>query len=415
MATKLERVEEALAEKYEYRYNVLTSTVEFRNVGSSTWKGHFDYDMNSIIRQINRDIGETVSQASYKGIVQSDYSQKFHPVRDYFNQDLANVTDFDGSIRRLSETVIMKDQQQQFAFRISLRKWVVASVANAMEDIDSQNHTCIVFTGGMGKFKSKWLNNLCPKSLRPAYLFCGKIDLSPQNKDVLNLMVTKFVINLDDQLRNLMKKDSETMKTFITQPEITMRRPYGHFDETYPRLANYVASINGEEFLAENENRRFLPFQVVDILLDQAKEIDMDLVWKEGLELYRAGLACDFSDPDLRYWWLKEELDEAFPNMQDFAFTSDELNLITANYEVPDSREKCNLWANSSEIVSKIKSLTGVVLSSKKVGEAMKSLNAQQHSIRVGKIPVKKWGLFDPNIAPSSAEIAKIEKSKMPL
>lgn len=414
MSTKRQRVEEALAERYNFRYNVITSTIEYKSVDSMVWNHHYDYDMNSIIRLIDKDVGETISPAMYVGIVQSDYSGRFHPIRDYFNIHLSDVTGYEGAIERLSNTVIMKDNQQQFAFRISLRKWVVASVANAFQDRDCQNHTCIVFTGGMGKYKSKWLNNLCPKALSPDYLFCGKIDLSPGNKDVLDLMVTKFITNLDDQLRNLMKKDSETMKTLITQPEITMRRPYARFSQTYPRLTNFIASINGEEFLAENENRRFLPFQVLDILLEEAKSMDMDLVWKEGLEIYKAGLAVDFEVPELRYWWLKEELDEAFPNMNDFAFTSDEFNLITAHYQIPQNREECNLWANSTELVARLKSQFGVVVSSKKVGEAMKGLGALFLSVRTGKTSVKKYGLYDPNIAPSPEVLTKIEKAKLP-
>ena len=34
-------------------------------------------------------------------------------------------------------------------------KWLVAVVVNAMDDLQSRNHTCLVLTGEQGKFKTE--------------------------------------------------------------------------------------------------------------------------------------------------------------------------------------------------------------------------------------------------------------------
>ena len=60
-------------------------------------------------------------------------------------------------------------------------KWLVAVVVNAMDDLLWRNHTCLVLTGEQGKFKTTFLDLLCPEELK-SYLFTGKID--PQRKDV---------------------------------------------------------------------------------------------------------------------------------------------------------------------------------------------------------------------------------------
>lgn len=382
--TKRQRIEEALAARYEFRYNVLTGTIEFRSKTEGVYKYHTDYDMNSIIREIDR-VGENVSEAMYYSIVKSDFTERYHPLKHYFLEYLKDLGEAQGTdnIQKLAATVTVPNPEEWY---LSLKRWLVASVANSLTDKGCQNHTCIVFTGGMGLFKTTWLSLLCPPLLAPDAILTGKIDLNLANKDTFMYLATKFIMNLDDQLRNLMKKDSETMKTLITHPEISIRRPFAKFSETLPRIANFVGSINGEDFLAENENRRFLPFRIKAIDINTAQQLNMNLVWNEALALWRSGY---------KYWWDKEELEAAFPDMNSFAYASDELELLTTHFEVPDSREKANVTMNATEIAAYFKSSSGLVMSTKKIGEALKSLKAIQVKIRQGGTVITKYALID--------------------
>jgi predicted P-loop ATPase len=244
--TKRQRIEEALAKRYEFRYNVLTGSIEFRGKTEATYRHHTDYDMNSIIREIDR-LGENVSETMYTSIVKSDFTERYHPMKHYFEVFLKDLGEATGTehIEKLAATVTVPNPEEWY---LSLKRWLVGSVANSLTDRGCQNHTCIVLTGPMGTFKTSWLSNLCPPLLRPDGIMTGKIDLNLANKDTFLLLGTKFIVNLDDQLRNLMKKDSETMKTLITHPEISIRRPFSKFSETLSRIANFLASINGDEF-----------------------------------------------------------------------------------------------------------------------------------------------------------------------
>jgi predicted P-loop ATPase len=384
-ATKRQRIEEALAGMYQYRYNVLDSSVLFKEKGEESFIQHTNYHMNSIIRKIDKEHGETVTESMYYSIVMSDFTESFHPVKYYFFNHLKELGKSAGTanIEALAATVKVDNPETWY---LSLKRWLVASVANGLNDRGCQNHTCIVMTGGMGVGKTTWLMKLCPPSLAPDSIFTGKIDLNLANKDTFMLLATKFIINLDDQLRNLMKKDSETMKTIVTQPEVTIRRPFAKFSETLPRIGNFLASINGDQFLAEDENRRFLPFRVLDIDHTANNLIDMDQVWNEALTLFLDGY---------KYWWSKEELLEAFPDMQSFAYASDEFELIASHFEIPATKEYSNMAMNASEIMAFLKSKTGIQLSTKKIGEAMKTLKAIQVTVRDGGVPLKKYALID--------------------
>src|SRR3712207_8685068 len=55
-----------------------------------------------------------------------------------------------------------------------LTKWLVAVVANVMDDKQCRNHTCLVLTGEQGKFKTTFLDLLCPPTLSD-YRYTGKI------------------------------------------------------------------------------------------------------------------------------------------------------------------------------------------------------------------------------------------------
>jgi len=395
--TKRQRIEEALAARYEFRYNVLTGTIEFRSINEAIFKHHTDYDMNSIIREIDREKGENVSESMYYSIVKSDFTERHHPLKHYFYTFLKDLGQATGTenIQRLADTVTVPNPDEWY---LSLKRWLVASVANSLTDKGCQNHTCIVLTGGMGLFKTTWLSNLCPPLLAPDAILTGKIDLNLANKDTFMYLATKFIMNLDDQLRNLMKKDSETMKTLITHPEVSIRRPFAKFSETLPRLANFLASINGDEFLAENENRRFLPFRVKAINIADAQAIDMNQVWNEALTLWKEGY---------KYWWDKAELEAAFPDMNTFAYASDEMEMITTHFEIPDTRDKANVVMNATEIAAYFKNKTGLILSTKKIGEALKTLQAIQVKVRANGTVLTKYALIDPNLAPPAEHLMK--------
>ena len=400
--SKRQKVETFLAENYDFRFNVLTSTIYFKAKEDTDFKPHVDYDMNSIIRKIDAEQDLQVSESMYVSIVKSDFTPQFHPIKHYFFHYLPEhyPDEKTGFIEQLAATVTVPNPTE---FYLSLKRWLVASVANGLTEKECQNHTCLVFTGGMGIFKTTWLSNLCPPQLAPDMIYTGKIDLSLSNKDTFTLLGIKFIINLDDQLRNLMKKDSETMKTLITHPEISIRRPFSKFHETIPRVGNFLASINGEEFLAENENRRFLPFRVRAIDIAATKQIDMNEVWLEAYNLWKSGY---------KYWWDRNELDQAFPDMQSFAYASDELELISTYFEIVEDRSKANCYMNATDIVGYFKSKLGLVQSSKKIGEALKSLNALQVKNRVGKTVLTQYALNRLDLPMSHEVPTKIKDEK---
>ena len=105
----------------------------------------------------------------------------------------------------------------------TLVKVIGVSLA-AMDDRECLIHTCLVLTGEQGRFKTTFLDLLCPPKLYD-YSYTGKI--YPQEKDTLTYIGQNLIINIDDQLKALNKRDESELKNLITCPMVKYRMPYG--------------------------------------------------------------------------------------------------------------------------------------------------------------------------------------------
>ena len=172
------------------------------------------------------------------------------------------------AIRELADCVVVRNPEKWLLY---LTKWLVAVVANAMNDRECRNHTCLVLTGEQGRFKTTFLDLLCPPKLHD-YSYTGKI--YPQEKDTLTYIGQNLIINIDDQLKALNKRDENELKNLITCLMVKYRMPYDKHVEEHPYMASFVASVNGNDFLTDpTGSRRFLPFEVLSIDINRARAV----------------------------------------------------------------------------------------------------------------------------------------------
>jgi predicted P-loop ATPase len=219
--SKNERIEAYLRGKYDFRFNVIKSKPEYRTKKDGRlFQPVTKYALNSFKRRIDTEIGLSTSAENIRAILESDFSPKVHPVKEYFSGLPRLNPEENGYILQLSQTVTTANPEKWYEY---LTKWLMGVAANAMNDVGCQNHTCLVLTGEQGKFKTTWLDHLCLRLLK-SYLFTGKID--PQNKDILTMIAEYLFINIDDQLKALNKRDKNELKNLITTPGVKYRRPY---------------------------------------------------------------------------------------------------------------------------------------------------------------------------------------------
>ncbi|WP_286860369.1 VapE domain-containing protein, partial [Proteiniphilum sp. UBA5510] len=106
--------------------------------------------LNSFKRELDT-IGIGTSAENLRAILESDFSPKRHPVKEYFNSLPKMEPTADGNIAKLCDTACVTNPDKWHEY---LTKWLIGVVANAMNDVGCQNHTCLVLTGEQGKFKT---------------------------------------------------------------------------------------------------------------------------------------------------------------------------------------------------------------------------------------------------------------------
>ena len=274
--SKNSEIETYLRAHYAFRYNTVLGRTEYRS--NKDTGGRFTkvgrYEINSLRRELNFDVGIVTSSDNLYSIIESSFSPRINPIQENFkalptvdaSEVLRKIEIGQGAIANLASCVTVRNAEKWLPY---LTKWLVAVVANTMDDRECRNHTCLVLTGEQGKFKTTFLDLLCPPALK-GYSYTGKI--YPQEKDTLTYIGQNLIVNIDDQLKALNKRDENELKNLITCPMVKYRMPYDKYVEEHPHLASFVASVNGNDFLTDpTGSRRFLPFEVLAIDIERAK------------------------------------------------------------------------------------------------------------------------------------------------
>ena len=360
--SKNSEIEAYLSSRYEFRYNTVLGRTEYRRMNSSDFTKVGRYEINTLRREIDNDIGIITSSDNLYSIIESSFSPRVNPIQEYFKGlplvDVSSSSPFSlKAIPDLASCVVVRNSEKWLPY---LTKWLVAVVANAMDDRECRNHTCLVMTGEQGKFKTTFLDLLCPSKLH-GYSYTGKI--YPQEKDTLTYIGQNLIVNIDDQLKALNKRDENELKNLITCPMVKYRMPYDKYVEEHPHLASFVASVNGNDFLTDlTGSRRFLPFEVLSIDIERAKAISMDNVYAEAKALLKSGF---------RYWFDDDEIAELYRESEDFQVQTAEMELLLRCFEKPTEDESYSLMT-TTEILTYLGIYTHQPLVAKRMGEALK-------------------------------------------
>lgn len=380
--SKILQAEEYLQRKYDFRFDIVKQKVEFREANTTKmFKPLEKYTLLSMKRELIQ-AGISISSGALSEALTCSFSPKVDPIKEYFEALPAwdGVTDH---IAELSNTVKVKNNANWYNY---FKKWLIAVVANAFHDHKCDNHTMLVLTGDQGKFKTTWLENLCPKSLKK-YLYTGKLNL--ESKDVLTYIAEFLFVNIDDQLKQLNKKDENELKNLITINHVKYRKPYDPFITEHPHKCSFMASINGNEFLNDpTGSRRFLPFEVEAININAAQSMDLDKAWSQAFTLFKTGE---------RHWFNDEEIQVLYENNRAFSMISIEEELLLHYYmqdEIPGHLLRPE-YLTTSIILSKLQMHTKSILTPKRLGEALKKHNFERKSINTDSGSRYAWKVVE--------------------
>lgn len=280
--SKIEKIEEWLFRRYSFRMNRTTCTLEFMNLTTDDdFKPFEDENLRDIVIELKK-MKFSKPKDDLEDLLKSSRVPKFSPIKDYFHG--LKLRTF-GNIDRLADCVKVDDSlgikigdlDYNQLWHHYFKKWLIACYLCSMET--KHNDVMLILIGAQGRFKTSFLNYLCPPALHN-YVVCSHINPSLTDYNTANYLAEKMFLNIDDQMETIFGKDYNSMKAIVSAPDVTNRKLYSTSARKRTRIANLCGSVNEARFLRDSNNRRYLCFKIVDIDPDY-RLIDMDQVWAE--------------------------------------------------------------------------------------------------------------------------------------
>lgn len=224
---------------------------------------------------LERDMGfdplsnEAVHNAlSYWGSLHS-----FDPLKDYMNGlKWDGVKRLDNWLVEYAGAVGPEEYLQAVG-----RKVFLAMVTRAFEPGAKFDH-CLILEGLQGTGKSSLAAAIAGE-------FFTDTDIAPNDKDSIIKMQGKLVIEIGE-LSAFTKSDVEELKRFITVREDEARLPYERTSRKFPRRFIMVGTTNRDDYLKDNENRRFWPVKTEGTINHQGLKEIRDQLFAEALHIY---------------------------------------------------------------------------------------------------------------------------------
>lgn len=240
-----------------------------------------DVDYSGVRNYIECVYGIVSSQKVDDALALEFEKRKFHPIVNY----LKSIT-WD-RLSRIDTLLIEYFGAEDNAYiRAALRKMLVAAVARVFEP-GIKFDTALILVGPQETYKSTFIKKLGKEWFSDTFT-------TVQGKESFEQLQGAWIIEMAE-LSGLKKAEVETIKHFISKREDQFRPAYGRVVETYRRQCVFFGTTNKDDFLRDpTGNRRFLPIDVrpefvTKSVPDDLTNEEIDQIWAEAYELYKAG------------------------------------------------------------------------------------------------------------------------------
>jgi predicted P-loop ATPase len=281
---KITKIQEWLLRSYAFRNNIVTQQLEFKKEDDENFSTFTDKMKTDIVIRL-KEMRFSKPKEDLEDLLSSSMIEDYNPIKEYFhNLKFKGFGYIDQMIQCITldhPEMIIRDKVYKDLFADYFRRWLMACYlcSNGI----CVNDVMLILIGAQGRYKTSFLNNLCPAPLIE-YRVCSHINPSLTDYNTSNYLAEKFLINVDDQMETIFGRDYNCMKAIVSAPDITNRKLYKATHQRRRRIANFCGSVNESRFLRDSNNRRYLCFAITDIDKDYIN-IDIDAMWAEVKQL----------------------------------------------------------------------------------------------------------------------------------
>lgn len=330
------QTDEFMKRRYEFRFNVLTSSVEYRERNS----------FNFYFRPIDKRVLASITMnAMYEGIklwdkdvvryLNSDRVPIYQPVEEF----LYDLPRWDGKdhIRDLAERVPCDNPHWAKLFR----RWFLSTVAH-WRGLDKKyaNSTSPILIGPQAYRKSTFCRLILPPCLQAYYT--DSIDFS--RKRDAELYLNRFLLINMDEFDQIGSNQQAFLKHILQKPVVNTRRPNASAVESLRRYASFIGTSNHKDLLSDTSgSRRFIGVEVTGVI-DVVRPIDYE-------QLYAQAMAALYSNE--RYWFDAEEEAIMAESNQEFEQSSAIEQLFQVYYRAAKEEEDGE-WLLAADLLQRI-------------------------------------------------------------
>lgn len=349
-----------LSMRYEFHRNEVTGYYEV--CSRDVLKGKFhhwtrmdDNIENSLWIEMEED-GLQTQQPRLHSLINSDFSEKYNPLRDY----LTALPAWDGKtdyIQMLADRIHIANtdgaHHTQEDFRYFFKKWFVAMVVTWVTDT-VVGQTILIFVGKGGLFKTTFFDKLLPKILHD--YFINESTASYTDKDFMEAMASKALMCLDE-FETAFGKNLSAFKSCVTKLFFSIRRPYDKYRTELPHRAAMCGTSNSVQIISEEENRRYSPWLIESIDSPIDHPIDYQHVYAQAVALGKEVMERQRKHEDGWVFWLTtEDIEVMREHNKMFMISNYMEDQILRYYRVPgkDVEARYIKFRYSSEILERI-------------------------------------------------------------
>ena len=126
-SSKNGEIETYLSSCYEFRYNTVLGRTEYRSKEDAHFSKVGRYEINTLRRELDNDVGIITSSDNLYSIIESNFSPRVNPIQEYFKRlplvDVSSSSPFSlKTIPHLASCVVVRNSDKWLPY---LTKWLV--------------------------------------------------------------------------------------------------------------------------------------------------------------------------------------------------------------------------------------------------------------------------------------------------
>lgn len=320
----LNAVQEFLVADYEFRRNLISGKIEFRERGAEQFRVFSQEEENSILVLAEDALPqEKRLRDRLLTFINSRATPDYDPAADW----LHGLPGWNG--KNHVDALLNRIPGLQADERYWLHVWLRSAVAHWLQmDSLHGNELVPTFIGEQGCGKSTFCRLLLPSHLRQYYL--DHVNLA--NKFDKEMALTNNLIVNIDELDQVRRSRQAELKQLLSKSCVNGRPIYGRVQQDRRRYASFVATTNNHHPLHDpTGSRRFLCIEIpAERLIDNLTPIDYEQLYAQLYAELQAGE---------RYWFSEEETRAIQRHNAPYQSTLDMERIVEACFRKPAEDE----------------------------------------------------------------------------